>query len=235
MIPLNVVECKNLFIFDQLKLEEHLLHEQKENYLLINYGSKQAIVLGISQKKEDFINFTYWKSHPVPIIKRFSGGGCVFVDEQTIFITWIFNQESFSFPLFPENIHAKIFSFYKEAFSLKNFNFKENDYVIDNQKCAGNAQYIKKDRFLHHTSFLWDYQKENMSYLLHPQKSPSYRQNRSHTDFLTILHKHFKDLDAFQSQFFQFLDQTFNYKKISIPLILKDSSSRKISSLLERE
>ena len=31
--------------------------------------------------------------NPVPVIRRFSGGGTVFVDANTLFVTWICNTE----------------------------------------------------------------------------------------------------------------------------------------------
>jgi lipoate-protein ligase A len=50
------------------------------------------------------------------------------------------------------------------------------DYVFNNHKFGGNAQSIIKDRFLHHTSFLWDYQDPRMALLKLPRKAPTYRQ-----------------------------------------------------------
>lgn len=49
------------------------------------------------------------------------------------------------------------------------------DYVFDDRKFGGNAQSITKHRWIHHTSFLWDYEVKNMSYLKLPAKAPEYR------------------------------------------------------------
>ena len=67
------------------------------------------------------------------------------------------------------------------------FKLKENDYVLDERKMGGNAQSIIKGGWLHHTSFLWDYDNDNMEYLLLPQKRPDYRGDRHHDDFLVKL------------------------------------------------
>lgn len=45
-------------------------------------------------------------------------------------------------------------------------------------KFGGNAQTISKNRFLHHTSFLWDFDSRNMELLAHPPKAPKYREVR---------------------------------------------------------
>jgi lipoate-protein ligase A len=80
------------------------------------------------------------------------------------------------------------------ALASYTFALQENDYVLrhnltdDVYKMGGNAQAITKDGFLHHTSFLWDYDTYNMEeYLLLPKKRPQYRLDRDHTDFLISL------------------------------------------------
>lgn len=54
------------------------------------------------------------------------------------------------------------------------------------EKIGGNAQYIKKDRWLHHTSFLYDYKPHLMQLLKHPKKTPAYREGRGHEAFVHI-------------------------------------------------
>ena len=61
------------------------------------------------------------------------------------------------------------------------------DYTFGELKFGGNAQYISKKRWLHHTSFLWDYDPKRMRCLLHPPKEPEYRRKRNHLDFLCRL------------------------------------------------
>lgn len=67
------------------------------------------------------------------------------------------------------------------------FALRENDYVVGDHKCGGNAQGISRDRFVHHTSFLWDFSDANMALLRMPAKVPDYRSQRAHTDFLCKL------------------------------------------------
>lgn len=50
------------------------------------------------------------------------------------------------------------------------------DYCFGQLKFGGNAQAITKQRFLHHTSLLWDYEDANMLLLKHPDRVPDYRQ-----------------------------------------------------------
>ena len=59
------------------------------------------------------------------------------------------------------------------------------DYTFGERKFGGNAQAITKQRWLHHTSFLWDFDDRNMALLKHPSQVPEYRKVSS---WLSDLH-----------------------------------------------
>lgn len=180
-------------IIQQLRLEEALLRSETGNFCIINQGSTPAIVMGVSGKPESLLDVEKVRQDQIPVIKRFSGGGTVVVDENTLFITFIMNKGDFDIHAFPEPILRWSADLYKESWKLRDFQLIENDYCIGEKKCGGNAQYIQKDRWLHHTSFLWDYSDANMDYLTLPDKRPKYRKDRAHGDFLTRLKEHTKD------------------------------------------
>lgn len=186
-MTLYFIETKNLPIFKQLQLEEALLRTSSDNFCVINQGSEKAIVMGISGKKEELVCKKKFAEHPIPIIKRFSGGGTVLVDESTLFVSFLFQRNKHPFEPFPKAIMEWSYDLYKDVFASELFSLRENDYVFGEKKFGGNAQYIKKDRWLHHTSFLWDYLEKNMEYLLHPKKTPAYRKERPHSEFLCKL------------------------------------------------
>jgi lipoate-protein ligase A len=83
----------------------------------------------------------------------------------------------------------------KQDHSIPDFSLVENDYCLGHRKMGGNAQSIVKNGWLHHTSFLWDYDKNNMDdYLTLPDKRPAYREDRPHDDFLCKLSEVYPDL-----------------------------------------
>ncbi len=201
----HLIQLKNVPIFQQLLIEEQLLRCDHRNFCILNEGSSKAIVMGISGKPQELINPDLMKHSPCPIIKRFSGGGTVIVDENTLFISWICNKSAFSFTPYPEQILQWSETLYKPSFQIPTFALKENDFVIGHKKCGGNALYITKERFLQHTSFLWDYNPKNMDYLLHPKKTPTYRKSRTHTDFLCTLKDYCTDKQTLMQQFLSHL------------------------------
>lgn len=214
--PLKFLHLKNTPIFDQLQIEEALLRTTEDNWCLINEGSSPSIVMGISGKAEKLIDLKKIESAPIPIIKRFSGGGTVVVDDDTLFVSYIFQKDTHEFPCYPEPILRWSEKLYQEALDIPSFHLRENDYVIGKHKCGGNAQYIKKHRFVHHTTFLWDFKEKHMEYLLHPEKTPSYRASRSHTDFLCKLKDFLPTKKHFISSIIETLSKHYELSNASL-------------------
>lgn len=209
-------------IFEQLQIEEGLLRASELNFCLINRGSPRAIVMGISGKAEEHLDLPKIKRDRIPVIRRFSGGGTVIVDEHTLFISFLFNKDSLPIHPFPEPILRWSGELYRKSWNIPSFHLVENDYAIGHLKCGGNAQYIKKERWLHHTTFLWDYRNENMEYLLLPPKRPKYRESRSHADFLCRLKDYSPSKDALIQKLKDHLENQFlveeqNHHHLVIP------------------
>jgi len=217
---IRVIHLSNMPIYEQLLLEERLLRATNQNWCIINTGAPRAIVMGISGKKEELVDCERVSQAGIPLIKRFSGGGTVIVDEETLFVTLICQQDLFSFPAYPEPILRWHEALYQDAFQHPLFHLRENDFVIGEKKCGGNAQYIQKGRWLHHTSFLWDYSQENMSYLLMPKKTPSYRKARAHSDFLCKLSEYFPSKEELTRELLSALEKRFVLESYKLEEVL---------------
>ncbi len=235
MTVFYLIHVKNYPIFQQLQLEEALLRNDQRNFCIINEGSSPAIVMGISGKPHELIDNEYATEARIPIIKRFSGGGTVVVDEDTLFVSFICQKSSFSFPAYPERIAKWSEEFYTHVFEgISAFHLRENDYVLGEKKCGGNAQYIRKERWLHHTSFLWDYKPSHMQCLLHPKKTPSYREGRDHNDFLCRLKDSFPNKEHFCSLVRKALSSHFLVEELSIDALQNKlyEESRRTTAIL---
>lgn len=111
--------------------------------------------MGLSGKVEKLINVEKAKEFHLPVIKRFSGGGTVVVDNSTFCLTFILNkvltwfnsdsQKEFPSLVFPTPFMNWSGEFYTKVFKqigVSSFALRENDYVFNDQKFAGNAQCI---------------------------------------------------------------------------------------------
>ncbi|MFZ0565703.1 MAG: lipoate--protein ligase family protein [Chlamydiales bacterium] len=210
METINLLRINQMPIKEQLLLEEALLRADSSNWCLINTGVPEAIVMGISGKPSQLLNLELVKQDQVPLIKRFSGGGTVYVDPHTVFVTFICNSDTF---VQSRAIMEWSETIYKPFFAPLPFQLIENDYVLEGRKFGGNAQYIQRGRWLHHTSFLWDYDMEKMDYLLLPERRPKYRQSRRHKDFLLPLRSYFPQKEAFIERLSQHFQTTLDVKE----------------------
>jgi lipoate-protein ligase A len=207
---LHLVRLTSIPIFQQLQWEEALLRADVRNWCILNQGSLPAIVMGISGQVHQLIQQEKFEQAPLPLIRRYSGGGTVVVDENTLLVTLICQTDALSIPPFPRPIMQwTAEEIYGPLFSNLPFQLQENDYVLDGRKWGGNAQSIIKGRWLHHSSLLWDYCPDYMDYLLMPPKVPIYRQGRSHRDFLCRLCDYWPHSNQFQDQVIQQLSYHF--------------------------
>jgi lipoate-protein ligase A len=113
------------------------------------------------------------------------------------------------------------------------FRLRENDYVLGDFKMGGNAQSIVKDGWLHHTSFLWDYEASHMQYLMLPKKRPDYRGERSHRDFLVRLKSIYGDSsDIFVSSLHTACSQTaLDVESVPLSHVMEEVVNSKLGGM----
>jgi lipoate---protein ligase len=207
------------------------------------------VVMGLGGKPELLLDIQLIKQRGIWVIKRFSGGGTVVVDRNCIYTTIIgrngedqlvdsMSSRPGTVPPYPREIMewtaTEVFgpTFAKmkalavaqqpESTSLQfpDFELKENDYVLGGtHKVAGNAQSIVKSGFLHHTTFLWSYEPQNMKYLTLPAKRPNYRKDRSHSSFLIQLQDAYHDqleMNAFFECLQAVCEEDFDVEQVSL-------------------
>lgn len=213
---LNFLDLKGLPIFKQLQLEEALLRADTENWCLINTGAPVAIVMGVSTQPEKVVNEKVFNDNPVPLIRRYSGGGTVIIEESTVLLSLILNHSHVPATPFPREVMAWTHKLYRPAFGSLPFKLEENDYVLGERKCGGNAQYFIKNRLVHHTSFLWDYTPSNMDYLCMPPRMPAYRNQRGHGEFLETIKTHIPEKTLFIKCLIEAMGVSFDLKQVSL-------------------
>ncbi|CRG99447.1 lipoate-protein ligase 2, putative [Plasmodium relictum] len=252
---LYFIDLTKFHVYEQLLLEESLyrlssiLSEGLNNIGFVvvnntrnereetkNYYNK-CVVLGISGKVNDHINnVNYIKKNKICLIKRFTGGGTVYINKNCLLVSLILpNNFCKLLNLYPSNITEWSFnSFYgmflnekKNKIFNENFGYFENDYVckiydkeskkINLKKVGGNAQAFSKNYFVHHTSFIWSCNYNEMeNVLINPVKQPVYRNKRSHYDFIesfrSCLHSYINTPDCFIRKLICHIRQLINIK-----------------------
>ncbi len=132
--------------------EYYLFHQYTQPilYLWINGPS---IVVGKHQNTIEEINAKFVKENDVEVCRRISGGGTVYHDEGNLNYTIISNDEqrkidyiTFSRPI----IHAL------KKMGVQATTDDRNNITVDGFKICGHAQYMSKNRTMHHGCLLFD-------------------------------------------------------------------------------
>ncbi|PKU71275.1 putative lipoate-protein ligase A [Dendrobium catenatum] len=228
---MNLIRTKGFSILQQLHMEERLLRASSDNWCIINNGTNQPnIVMGISGKPEELIEVELVLQDQVPVIRRFTGGGTVIVDDRTIFVTFICNKNAIpGLQPYPRPIMSWTGQLYKNAFeAYGNFQLCENDYAFGLRKFGGNAQSITKNRWIHHTSFLWDYDAKSMEYLRLPKRAPEYRLARNHSEFLCRMKDYLTSRSTFIERTISSLEDHFSVRITEFDCVIDASESSQV-------
>ena len=138
--PANLLRLRNVPILSALRLEEALFRADSRSWLITNewdggsrgaeargvntltgeampVESASAIVLGISGKAAELVDLDRARAASVPLCRRFSGGGTVIVDTNTIFVTFLVAEGALpAVAPYPEPILRWTSAVYADAF-----------------------------------------------------------------------------------------------------------------------
>lgn len=145
---------------------EHMDH-CKQYFML--WQNDKAVVVGKYQNTAEEIDPQYVDEHQICVVRRLSGGGAVYHDMGNLNYTFIVDQEEkarFDFKEFAIPVIKAL----KRLGVPAEFNGR-NDLIINGKKFAGNAQYAKNGRLLHHGCIMLDSNLEDVSNALRVRKS----------------------------------------------------------------
>ncbi len=142
-----------------LAAEEYLVREFSDEIFML-WRNDNTIVVGRNQNTLSEINYDYVKEHDVRVVRRMSGGGAVYHDMGNVNFTFVLNSDD-DFSNY-EKFTRPVISFLKTLGAEAELKGR-NDLVIDGKKISGNAQYMYKNRIMHHGTLLYSAQQKNIS------------------------------------------------------------------------
>lgn len=151
---ISVINNSNDPLFN-LALEEYILKQKPiASTILILWQSGPSVVIGRHQNPFEETDHKYIKENKIGLARRNSGGGAVYHDSGNLNFTCIVNVSDINrhdFLVFAGPVLRCL-----ETIGLKAEVSGHNDITIDGQKFSGNAQYLYKDRILHHGTILFE-------------------------------------------------------------------------------
>ncbi len=138
-----------------LALEEYVFTQLEQfDEIFLLWINEPSIIVGKNQNTIEEINLDYTKENNIHVVRRLSGGGAVYHDLGNLNYTITSkgnNTVAFNFEEFTKPVLEVLSELGVEA----KFTGR-NDIVIGEQKFCGNAQYMSKDKVLHHGAMLFD-------------------------------------------------------------------------------
>jgi lipoate---protein ligase len=177
---------------ENLKFEETFLgtiDDMKLDVTLLRFWESTSyfVVLGRSNKSNTETFEALCNKNGIPVLTRCSGGGTVLQGPGCLNYAFIKTFDNYTSDITKTNDF--VMSTIKTGFLNAGLNVEVNgftDLTIGNKKFSGNAQKRKRQTLLFHGTILYNFDLNKISeYLQYPSKSPDYRQNRDHSDFLT--------------------------------------------------
>lgn len=193
--PMRFLEQTLPTIGENLALEEAMLQEIEDEglppILRLWESSTLAVVLGASGRLRDDVHVEHCRQDGVVIARRSSGGGTVVIGPGAL-------NAAVVLPLATAPNLATVDVAQRSvleglARSLRRLGVPvwvlgSGDLTIRGRKVAGSAQRRLRNNVLIHTTILYDFPLERIArYLAIPQRQPSYRELRSHDEFVTNL------------------------------------------------
>lgn len=182
-------------IEENLALDEALLNEvedgRQEAHLRVWELPRYAVVLGASCRIREDVIVDNCLSDEVPIARRSSGGGTVVIGPGALNFSIILPRD-FA-PGLDAVDQAQRFVLERVADELRVLGpavevLGSGDLTVGLRKVSGSAQRRMKRHFLVHASILYAFDLDRIGrYTLAPARQPSYREGRSHADFVTNL------------------------------------------------
>ena len=176
---------------DEALLESAEIDVEHDEVLRIWESPKPIVVLGRSSPFQREVNLSYCDENSIEILRRSSGGQTVVAGPGCLMYCVLISYRKRPQLRMIDRAHQFVMSRIQEC--LLNIGIEVQisgicDLTIDNRKVSGNSLRCKKNFFIYHGTFLYDFAVELIQNCLNqPIRKPDYRGERSHHDFVTTI------------------------------------------------
>lgn len=135
-----------------LALEEYLAQTAKEDLFFL-WQVGPTVIFGRNQVMENEVNVPYCAEHGIDLVRRKSGGGCVYSDEGNIMLSYVTPGTNV------DEIFGKYLDNITEALRALGFDAARtthNDVLVGDRKVSGNAFFSLAHSSIVHGTMLYD-------------------------------------------------------------------------------
>ncbi|WP_028902072.1 lipoate--protein ligase family protein [Prevotella sp. P6B4] len=143
-----------------LAMEEYVARHISEPDCFFMWQVAPTVIFGRNQVVENEVNLEYCREHDIRVVRRKSGGGCVYADMDNLMLSMVTDGDNvgFTFNRFVTMIQLALHKIGVTATSTAH-----NDIMIGDRKVCGTAFYQLPGRSIVHSTMLYD---TNMQHML---------------------------------------------------------------------
>lgn len=151
-----------------LAMEEWIARYLPPDEYFFAWRVNPTVICGRNQDIEKEVDLPYCHSNGIDVVRRRSGGGCVYADMNNWMFSYITPDEAVSatFERYTSMVAEMLCSLGFEATATG-----RNDIFIGDRKVAGNAFYHMRGRSIVHGTMLCDFDAERMARAITPSRS----------------------------------------------------------------
>ena len=150
-----------------LAMEEYVARHIACDDLLFLWQVQPTVIFGRNQVAENEVNFDYCRKHGIDVVRRKSGGGCVYADKDNVMISFITSGDNIQMTY---NRFMNMLLLVLRKLGIEAVGSSHNDVMIGNRKVSGTAFYHLPGRCIVHATMLYDTNMEHITQAITPSR-----------------------------------------------------------------
>lgn len=142
-----------------LAMEEYVAREMDCDDAFFMWQVDPTVIFGRNQVMENEVNVDYCRRRHIEIVRRKSGGGCVYADRSNVMFSYITKEDNVNFTY---NRYINMLLLVLHELGIEARSSGRNDLLIDGRKVSGNAFYHLPGKSIVHGTLLYDTNMEHM-------------------------------------------------------------------------
>ncbi|WP_152654878.1 lipoate--protein ligase [Oceanobacillus sp. CFH 90083] len=219
-----------------LAIEEYILENfgEQDTYLLF-YVNSPSIIIGRNQNTIEEINTDYVDENNIKVVRRLSGGGAVYHDEQNLNFSFITKDDGESFQNFAKFTQPVVDALNNIGVPVELQG--RNDLVVESRKISGNAMFSTRGRMFSHGTLMLDSQLEELTKALKVKKikieSKGIKSIRSRVANIAEYLDHPISMDEFKELILRYIFDVEDVKDVP-QYVLTEEDWAKINEISEK-
>lgn len=148
-----------------LAMEEYVARHLDEPDCFFMWQVEPTVILGRNQVVENEVNLDYCREHDIHVVRRKSGGGCVYADMDNVMLSLVTTEENVGIAF---NRFVNMVLLVLRKMGIEATGSSHNDIMIGRHKVCGTACYHVLGRSIVHSTLLYDTQMEHMLHAITP-------------------------------------------------------------------